>query len=106
MLRSRSAWSRLERPTRRAGGGRYGLENLEKIDVRVARSVSTVDGLNVSFEDVWSRRRDFELAPGTSVTLPALDDLIATKRFRALPKDLEDIRLLEVLRSEGAKETR
>jgi len=29
-----------------------------------------------------------------------LDDLIATKRLGARPKDLEDIRLLEVLRSE------
>jgi hypothetical protein len=34
------------------------------------------------------------------VALPSIDDLILTKRFAARPKDLEDIRLLEVLRSE------
>ena len=34
--------------------------------------------------------------------VPALDDLILTKRFGGRPKDLEDIRLLEALRKEGA----
>lgn len=39
-----------------------------------------------------------DLAAGVTINLPALDDLIATKRFAARPKDLEDIRLLEALR--------
>jgi hypothetical protein len=82
--------------------GRYVLENLEKVDVLVARAVPTVDGVDVSFTDVWSRRRKIELALGVRVVLPSLDDLILTKRFGARPKDLEDIRLLEVLRSEEA----
>jgi len=34
------------------------------------------------------------------VAIPCIDDLIATKRFAARPKDLEDIRLLETLKSE------
>jgi hypothetical protein len=89
-------------PTRTPGEarqrGRYLLENLEKIDVRVARVVPTVDGIEVAFEDLWKRRRNLHLAPGVEVVLPSLDDLILTKRF-ARPKDLEDIRLLEVLRS-------
>jgi len=93
-------------PVEARGRGRYVLENLETVDVLVARSVSTVDGVHVSFDDVWSRRRDLELASGVRVTLPTLDDLIATKRFRARPKDLEDIRLLEVLRSEEAEGAR
>jgi hypothetical protein len=80
--------------------GRYVLENLEKVDVLVARVVPTVDGVDVAFEDVWSRRRSVELAPGVSVALPALDDLILTKRFAARPKDIEDLRLLDVLRSQ------
>lgn len=84
--------------------GRYVLENLEKVDVLVARVVPTVDGVDVSFQEVWSRRRTLDLAPGVSVILPALDDLILTKKFAARPKDLEDIRLLQVLRSEEAKE--
>jgi hypothetical protein len=83
--------------------GRYVLENLEKVDVLVARVVPTVDGIDVRFDDVWSRRRNVELGPRTNVILPALDDLILTKRFAARPKDLEDVRLLEVLRSEESE---
>lgn len=82
--------------------GRYVLENLEKVDVLVARVVPTVDGVHVSFQDVWSRRRTIDLTPEVSVALPSLDDLILTKRFGTRPKDLEDIRLLEVLRAEEA----
>ncbi len=81
--------------------GRYVLENLEIVDVLIARVVPTVDGVDVHFDDVFSRRRAVELAPGVSVSLPALDDLIVTKRFAARPKDLEDVRLLEVLREES-----
>lgn len=84
--------------------GRYVLENLEKVDVLVARVVPTVDGIDVSFEDVWSRRRMIALTPEVNVALPDLDDLILTKRFGARPKDLEDVRLLEVLRSEERKQ--
>src|ERR1700722_6453907 len=36
--------------------GRYVLENDEKVDVLVARSVSTIDGVPVAFADVWDRR--------------------------------------------------
>jgi hypothetical protein len=83
--------------------GRYILEDGEIVDVLVARSVPTVDGLTVAFDDVWERRQDLDLAAGVRISLPSLDDLIATKRFAARPKDLEDIRLLEILRSEGIK---
>ncbi len=84
--------------------GRYALENLEKVDVLVARVVPTVDGIEVSFEQVWARRRTVELVPGVEVAIPTLADLILTKRFAARPKDLEDIRLLEVLLSEEKNE--
>jgi hypothetical protein len=83
--------------------GRYILENLEKVDILEARAVPTVDGIEVRFDDVWTRRRNVELDPRASVFLPALDDLILTKRFAARPKDLEDVRLLEVLRSEESE---
>jgi hypothetical protein len=82
--------------------GRYALENDEHVDVLVARSVPTVEGLRVAFEDVWVRRRVLEAGHDVRVCLPALDDLIATKRFASRPKDLEDIRLLETLRDENA----
>ncbi|HJS75075.1 MAG TPA: hypothetical protein VJ921_12365 [Vicinamibacteria bacterium] len=67
----------------------------------MARVVPTVDGIDVHFDDVFRRRRAVELVPGVSVSLPALDDLILTKRFAARPKDLEDVRLLQVLREES-----
>lgn len=80
--------------------GRYVLENDERVDVLIARVVPTVDGQTVIFDAVWSRRQTAVLTPGRLVTLPSIDDLILTKRFAARPKDLEDIRLLEILRSE------
>jgi hypothetical protein len=46
-------------------------------------------------------RQPIALADGVSVQLPAIADLILTKRFAPRPKDLEDIRLLEILQQEG-----
>lgn len=78
--------------------GRYVLENDEKVDVLIARRVSTVDDQEILFDEVWQRRVLTKLPGGVTVHLPCLDDLIATKRFAARPKDAEDIRLLEGLR--------
>ena len=80
--------------------GRYVLENDERVDVLVARSVPTTDGVPVAFDDLWTRRRALVVAQDIEVAVPSLDDLILTKRFASRPKDLEDIRLLEALRSE------
>ncbi len=87
-------------PEEARGHGRYVLENDERVDVLVARTVPTIDGVRVAFEDVWARRRALELGAGAAIAVPALDDLILTKRFGGRPKDLEDIRLLEALRGE------
>ena len=81
--------------------GRYVLSNGEHVDVLVARTVPTVDGVTVTMEDVWSRRQMIRYAEGIDVAIPSIDDLIATKRFTARPKDLEDIRLLEFLREDS-----
>ena len=62
----------------------------------------TRDGVRVEFEEIWPRRRAVMVAPGVIVPVPALDDLILTKRFASRPKDVEDIRLLEALRKEDA----
>jgi hypothetical protein len=75
------------------------LENDEKVDVLVARVLSTIDGRDLVFDEVWARRRIQTVAVGVRVSVPALDDLIATKRVAPRPKDAEDIRLLEGLRS-------
>jgi len=82
------------------GKGRYVLENDERVDVLVARTVPTVDGIRVAFDEVFARRRALDVAEGIAVAVPSLDDLILTKRFGGRPKDLEDIRLLEALRKE------
>jgi hypothetical protein len=79
--------------------GRYALENDEHIDVLVARSVPTVDGVDVEFETLWQRRQTIPLADA-EVYLPAIDDLILTKQFGTRAKDLEDIRLLRILKDE------
>jgi hypothetical protein len=81
--------------------GRYALENDEHVDVLVARAVPTTQGDRVVFDDVWGRRRACPLTPSLSVALPSHADLIATKRFASRPKDLEDIRLLELVGPEG-----
>jgi hypothetical protein len=78
--------------------GRYVLENDEHVDVLVARNLTAREGDQVRFDDVWDRRRNVRLTSDASVRIPALDDLIRTKRVSSRPKDLEDIRLLEVLR--------
>lgn len=85
------------------GRGRYVLQNDEIVDVLVARSVSTVDGIKVVFDEVWSNRRTMSIADKATVAIPRISDLISTKRFAARPKDLEDIRLLEVLREKESR---
>jgi hypothetical protein len=87
-------------PEEARANGRYTVENDEHVDVLVARSVSTIDGLVVHFSDVWDRRVLQELAGDTHVALPCVDDLILTKRFGARPRDADDIRWLERLRDE------
>ena len=80
--------------------GRYVLENDEKVDVLVARIVFTVDRVRVAFDEIWARRQTINIDGHAKVAIPSLNDLILTKRFSARPKDAEDIRMLEVLRSQ------
>lgn len=78
--------------------GRYVLENEVHVDLLVAAMVMTVDGVAVRFDELWVRRESLEVGPGALLALPALDDLILTKRFASRPRDAEDLRLLEALR--------
>jgi hypothetical protein len=87
-------------PEQARARGRYAAENDERVDLLVARSVPTVDGERVTFDAIWPRRRGLEVASGVVLPVPALPDLILTKRFGGRPKDFEDIRLLEALRRE------
>jgi hypothetical protein len=75
------------------------LENDEHIDVLVARSMTTVEGQLVEFDAVWPRRQTVGL-DDAHICVPSLDDLILTKQAGARAKDLEDIRLLRILKEE------
>jgi hypothetical protein len=77
--------------------GRYVLENDEHVVVLVARSVSTIDGRAVQFEELWKGRSHVAL-DDARICVPSLDDLILTTQIRSRPKDLEDIRLLRILK--------
>lgn len=77
--------------------GRYALENDERMDVVVSRSLPTIDGHTLQHDELWTRRRAIAV-DDTRVYLPSLDDLILTKQVAARPKDLEDLRLLRLLK--------
>ena len=79
--------------------GRYVVEGDEHVDVLVARAVSTVDGIMVSFDDVWSRRVMLSIGSGVEIAIPSIDDLILTKKFGARPRDADDIRWLQQLKA-------
>jgi hypothetical protein len=85
-------------PKRARASGRYVLENDEHIDVMVARKLTTLARESLLFEEVWKRRVNTRVTNGASIGLPAIDDLISTKKIAARPKDLEDIRLLQILK--------
>jgi hypothetical protein len=94
--------TRTPEEARRAG--RYVLENDEHVDVLVARSVPVVGGGGVvEFQALWNSRQTIDLDDGIAVSVPTIEGLILTKQIASRPKDLEDIRLLETLRSEGTR---
>lgn len=81
--------------------GRYVLENGEHVDVLVARSRSSPDGVRLAFDDAWARRQSIPYGGSIALTVPSIEDLILTKRWAMRDKDLADIRLLEGLKRQG-----
>lgn len=82
--------------------GRYVIENGERVDVLIARQVSTQDGVHVRFDDVFARAERVQTADGAFVRVPIVEDLILTKRFGARPKDAADIDLLRAFAAKKA----
>jgi hypothetical protein len=78
--------------------GRYVLENHVRVDVLVARRVSTKDGQAVAFDEVWERHEELVYESAVTIAIPTIDDLILTKRWAMRDKDIADIRLLETLK--------
>jgi hypothetical protein len=72
--------------------------DFDEIEFFRAIAISGVRAL--ASEVLWSTRRSLKLTPDVAITIPDIAGLILTKRIAARPKDLEDIRLLEVLRRE------
>lgn len=88
-------------PEQARATGRYVLENGEHIDVLNARAVqSKATGEMVTFDDVWSARRELVYEPGVLIYVPTIDDLIKTKQWSLRERDLADIRLLEAKKEE------
>lgn len=77
--------------------GRFVYENDEHVDVLVARSQSTKDGVRLAFDDAWTRKQRVE-GERFGVWIPSVDDLILTKRWAMRAHDEDDIQFLEVLR--------
>lgn len=85
-------------PEQARASGMYVLENGEKVDVFVARSVPTKDGTQrLDFDTAWEHRQSVRYGPSGTLTLPSIPDLIVTKRWSMRPKDVLDIQALEVL---------
>lgn len=78
--------------------GRYVLENSVRVDVLIARSASTKDGVAVAFDEVWARHEDMLYQGVVTIAVPSIDDLILTKRWSMRDKDIADIHLLETLK--------
>ena len=90
-----------ETPEQAHLSGRYVVEGDEHVDVLVARAVGTADGQMVHFHDVWERRIYLDFPEAVRVAVPSIEDLIATKKFGARPRDADDIRWLERLKAGG-----
>lgn len=84
-------------PAEARARGRYVCENDEHVDVLVARSQSTKDGVRLTFDDAWSRRQRLA-GKRFDVWLPCIEDLILTKRWAMRAHDEDDLQFLEVLR--------
>lgn len=57
----------------------------------------------VTFDNVWRHRVEDRIGD-TPASFASLDDLIRMKRAAGRPKDLEDLRVLEMIRSEVSSE--
>ena len=77
---------------------KFRLENDFAIDIFRARYFSSGEGKKLSFDELYARKTTAKGEAGLEINLPSIDDLIALKKLRSLPKDLEDIKYLELLK--------
>jgi len=67
-----------------------------KLDFFRCRTYSVPGGESFTFAEMYSRRKVVPVED-FAVYVPRLEDLLRTKRVRGSPKDLEDVKYLEVL---------
>lgn len=72
------------------------LSDTLKLDFFRCRAYQTVEAETFSFEELY-RRKQVVPVEGFAVYLPTIEDLIRVKKVRNSPKDLEDIKYLQVL---------
>jgi hypothetical protein len=67
-----------------------------KLDFFRCRTYSLEGGEAFTFAEIYARRKVVPVE-GFAVYVPSLEDLLRTKRIRSSPKDLEDMKYLQVL---------
>ena len=67
------------------------------VDVFRARAFS-LGRKKITFTEMYSRRTVLTGEAGLELNLPSIDDLIALKKLRSEPKDLQDIKYLRSLK--------
>ncbi|MCX5750827.1 MAG: hypothetical protein NT099_04055 [Candidatus Saganbacteria bacterium] len=77
---------------------KFKLENDISIDVFRAKAFSSAETGKISFEELYNRKTIAKDPSGLEINLPSIEDLIALKKLRSYPKDLQDIAYLENLR--------
>jgi len=80
---------------------KFKLENDFAIDVFCAKYFSSGKGKKLSFEELYTRKKIAKGKTGLKINLPSINDLIALKNLRSLPKDQEDIKYLEAIKEES-----
>jgi hypothetical protein len=73
---------------------KFRLENNFALDVFKAKKV----GREFTFDELYERRTILKGEKGFEINVPSIDDLIALKKLRSLPRDLEDIKYLRALK--------
>lgn len=79
---------------------KFRLENDFIVDVFRARTLSIGKGKKIAFDEMFSRKKVLSGNQGLEINLPSIDDLITLKKLRSSPKDLQDIKYLEALKSD------
>jgi len=76
---------------------KFKLENNFILDVFRAKTMALSKDKKISFDAMYERKVILKGETSLEVNVPAIKDLIFLKKFRSLPKDLQDIKYLEAL---------